>query len=163
MVFPVAMAFAAATDLLTMTIPNRISIALVAAFAIAAVLSSVPLDVLLVQHVLVGLAALAVGIFMFSMGWMGGGDAKLLAAVSLWVGAEHIGPYLLDMSLLGGVLALAVLVYRTYVPAERLAIAPVWAVRLHRKGTGIPYGLAIAGAALIIFPSTQWFVPLSGL
>ena len=34
---------------------------------------------------------------------------------------------------------------------------PAWALRLHERGCGIPYGVAIAGAALLIYPSTPWF------
>jgi prepilin peptidase CpaA len=157
------MAFAGATDLLTMTIPNRISVALVVAFVIAALLSGMPLETLLLNHVLVGAAAFGTAILLWSLGGMGGGDAKLLSAVLLWIGYEHIGPYLLEMSILGGVLALAVLAYRIFVPSESLNVAPGWAVRLHAKGTGIPYGLAIAGAALLTFPSTPWFHTLAGL
>jgi prepilin peptidase CpaA len=163
LVFPIAMAFAGAMDLLTMKIPNRISVALVAAFLIAALLSGMPLETLLVDHVLVGAAAFGIALFLWSLNLMGGGDAKLLSAVALWMGYEHIGPYLLEMSILGGVLALAVLAYRIFVPSERLVIAPGWAVRLHAKGTGIPYGLAIAGAALMTFPSTPWFHTLAGI
>lgn len=161
LVFPAAMAFAGAMDLLTMTIPNRISLVLVAAFALAAAISGLPLDTLLINHVAVGAAMLVAGIAMFSLGWMGGGDAKLLAASALWLGYDHLMPFLVLVSLLGGVLALAILGYRRFVPmAAVIGTVPKWAERLHENGTGIPYGIAISGGALSMYPSTHWFTYL---
>ena len=154
LVFPVAMVFAAAMDVLTMTIPNRISLALLGVFLIAAPLAGLSLETMLV-HVGIGLGVLAVGIFLFAMGWLGGGDAKLLAAASLWIGLDNFVMYMAQVAVMGGVLALVILVYRG-MPISALPL-PEWALRLHRKGTGIPYGLAIAGAALHIYPQTAWF------
>ena len=154
LVFPVAMVFAGAFDLLTMTIPNRISLGLVAAFCIAAPLAGLPLEAIL-WHCAVGAGVLAAGIFLFTMGWIGGGDAKLLAAASLWIGFDNFVMYLAQVAVLGGVLALAIIAYRR-LPIRALPL-PEWALRLHRQGTGIPYGLAIAGAALKIYPQTAWF------
>jgi prepilin peptidase CpaA len=156
MLFPIAMAFGGAMDLLTMTIPNRLSLLLIAGFAVAAAFAGMPLATV-GNHVLAGLLLLAVGIFMFSMGWLGGGDAKLLAAAALWIGFDGLPVYLLQVSMLGGVLALLILTYRG-------AILPVWimrqewAMRLHDRQGGIPYGVALAGAALWIYPSTPWFL-----
>ena len=154
LVFPVAMAFAGAMDLLTMTIPNRISLALLAAFLVAAPLTGMPVSVFL-SHVAVGTAVLAAGIAMFAFGWMGGGDAKLLAAAALWIGFDNLAMYLAQVAILGGVLAILLLAYRRF-PMDGWPL-PGWALRLHGQGTGIPYGLAIAGAALKIYPETAWF------
>jgi prepilin peptidase CpaA len=159
LIFPIAMAFAAAMDLLTMTIPNRISLVLIAAFAAAVPFADVTWADLALKHVGIGAAVLAVGIGLFSLGWMGGGDVKLMASAALWLGYDHLGTFLFGVSLLGGLLALAVLVYRRYVP-EALVASSVWAARLHKQGGGIPYGIAIAGAALAVYPSTQWFVSM---
>src|SRR5258707_1222703 len=71
LLFPALMAFAAASDLFTMTISNRVSLALAAGFLILAVLSGMgPYDILL--HVGAGAAVLAVAFFCFAMGWVGG-------------------------------------------------------------------------------------------
>ena len=161
LVFPAAMAFAGAMDLLTMTIPNRISLALVAAFALLAPFSGIDWQVLLINHVGVGLAVLAAGILLFSLGWMGGGDAKLLAAAALWLGSDHMMNFMFGVSVLGGVLSLVILGYRYYIPAAAV-VSPPWAVRLHTQGTGIPYGIAISGAALAVYPATQWFHAIIG-
>ena len=160
LVFPVAMAFAAANDLLTMTIPNRISIALVAAFLLVAPLHHLS-GAEFLQHLAAGGIVLLAGIAMFAFGWMGGGDAKLLAATSLWFGLDGLAPYLSQVATLGGFLAVAILLYRQYVPVGALP-GPAWALRLHAKGSGIPYGLAIAAAALIMYPHTKGFAVLAG-
>lgn len=156
LVFPAAMALAGAMDLLTMTIPNRISLVLVAVFALVAPMAGIGWQTILLNHVAVSLVVLAAGITLFSLGWMGGGDAKLLASASLWLGYNHMMDFMFGVSLFGGLLALAVLAYRQWVPAAAVISQP-WAVRLHTSGTGIPYGIAISGAALAVYPSTQWF------
>lgn len=158
LVFPFAMAFAAATDLLTMTIPNRLSLGLCAAFLLVAPAAGLAWQDML-THLAAGALMLLVGIAMFSMGWVGGGDAKLLAAASLWLGFEPMVLFLGYVAIFGGVLAVAILAYRS-VPAGALPL-PSWALRLHAKGAGMPYGVAIAAGALTIYPSTKWFAALA--
>ncbi|MFN3745142.1 MAG: prepilin peptidase [Hyphomicrobiaceae bacterium] len=156
LVFPAAMAFAGAMDLLTMTIPNRVSIVLVAAFAVAAAVMGIGWWAL-ASHVGAGLLMLAIGIGMFALGWLGGGDAKLLAATALWLGFDHLLPYLLLTAVAGGALALAILFYRRMLPPLWLT-RQNWAMNLHGAKAGIPYGIALAAAGLHIFPSTAWFM-----
>lgn len=153
-VFPFAMAFAAATDLLTMTIPNRLSLGLCAAFLLVAPIAGLSWQEIL-SHLAAGSAMLLVGILLFSLGWVGGGDAKLLAAASLWLGFEPMVLFLAYVAVFGGALAVAILAYRS-MPAGALPL-PGWAMRLHGKGEGMPYGVAIAAGALVIYPSTKWF------
>lgn len=160
LVFPAAMAFAGAMDLLTMTIPNRISIVLVAAFAVAAAMMGIGWWAL-ASHVGAGLLMLVIGIGMFALGWLGGGDAKLLAAAALWLGFEHLLPYLLLVAIAGGALSIAILAYRRMAPPLWLARQD-WAMKLHGAKAGIPYGIAIAAAGLHVFPSTIWFL-LAGI
>ena len=158
-VFPFAMAFAAATDLLTMTIPNRLSIALSAAFLLIAPLAGLSWQDLL-SHVAAGSLMLLAGIVLFSLGWMGGGDGKLLAVASLWLGFEPMTLFLVYVAVLGGALALLIMAYRKW-PAGALPL-PNWALRLHAKGEGMPYGIAIAAGALAVYPSTQVYAALEG-
>lgn len=159
LVFPIAMAFAAAMDLLTMTIPNRISLVLIATFIVAIPLSDITWADIALKHVAVAAAVLTVGIALFSFGLMGGGDVKLMASASLWLGYDHFGSFAFGVSALGGILAIAILIYRGTVPEAAIAQME-WAARLHKKGSGIPYGIAIAGAALAVYPSTQWYISL---
>jgi prepilin peptidase CpaA len=160
LVFPAAMAFAAAMDLFTMTIPNRVSLALLATFVLAAPLSGMAWTTFL-SHFGAGALMLVVGIVMFSRGWLGGGDAKLMAAATLWLGFENLLPFMFWAVLLGGVLAVVILVYRSLVPPLWVANQS-WALRLHDNREGIPYGVALAGAGLLIYPSMQWVAGLTG-
>ena len=134
LVFPVAMAFAAANDLFTMKIPNKISILLVAAFALAALYIAMPVETVL-MHVGIGLLVLAVGFVLFSMNLLGGGDAKLMAAGALWMGPEHALFYVAYVTIFGGFLSVAILAYRKLVPA-RVTSLPTWATKLHAKEPG---------------------------
>lgn len=154
LVFPAIMAFAGAMDLLTMTIPNRISVALVAAFFLVAVLIGLPGETIL-MHIAAGLIVLAAAFVLFALGGFGGGDAKLLAAGALWIGLDSLISYLVGVTIFGGVLALAILFYRR-APADALPL-PQWAFRLHMAKSGIPYGIAIAASAMYVYPKTPWF------
>ncbi|MGC4064092.1 MAG: prepilin peptidase [Polyangiaceae bacterium] len=160
MVFPVAMAFAGAMDFFTMTIPNRVSLALIGVFVVAALLVGMPL-MTIADHVGAGALFLVVGIAMFSLRWCGGGDAKLLAAAALWLGFGNMMPYLLMVAIMGGVLALALLFFRATLPPVWM-VRQEWAMRLHDRNGGIPYGIALAGAGLWVYPSTSWFTVLAG-
>jgi len=159
LVFPALMIFAAMMDLFTMTIPNRISIILIAGFILAAPLTGMEWEQFLV-HLATGVAVLFIGIMMFAFGLLGGGDAKLLAAASLWIGLGELGQYMIAVSVLGGLLALVIFLYRGTLPPGWL-LGQQWALRLHNKKEGIPYGLALTGAALWVFPSTAWFTAVS--
>lgn len=154
LLFPALMAFAAASDLLTMTISNRVSLALAAGFVVTAVLSGMGLsDILL--HLAAGGALLVVAFGCFACGWIGGGDAKVAAAAALWFGFGHLLNYLLYASLFGGALTLLLLQFRQWPLPYMLAGQP-WLARLHAKETGIPYGIALAIGALMIYPETDW-------
>lgn len=157
--FPIAMAFAAANDLFTMTIPNRISLALIATFAAAAAYAGLPLEQV-AGHLGVGIAALVAGFTLFAFNLLGGGDAKLLAAGALWIGADFAIPFIAYVTIFGGILSVIILAYRRFVPAHALSL-PGWAMRLHTAGGGIPYGIAIAAAGLAVYPSTPLFLALN--
>lgn len=156
-VFPVAMILAALSDLKSLTIPNRISLVLLAAFAILAPVAGMPLEQI-GMHVAAFALVLSVGIAFFAFGWFGGGDAKLLAAGALWVGFDQLLPFIFYTTAFGGVLILAIVLYRQLVPAESVAARGVeWATRLHKHDGGVPYGIAIASSALTVFPATALF------
>jgi prepilin peptidase CpaA len=159
LMFPAAMALAGAMDLLTMTIPNRITLGLAIGFVVAAFWAQLGLQEL-ASHLGAGLLMLGVGILMFSRGWFGGGDAKLLAAAALWFGFEGLLQYLLLVSISGGVLVLAILAYRNMPPTLWMHRHD-WAMRLHARASGIPYGIALAAAGLWLYPSTPWLASLA--
>lgn len=155
LLFPLIMIFAAVLDVLTMRIANRVSLALIAAFVGAALIAGIPLQVMLL-HFGVGFAVLLATMVLFQFRLFGGGDAKLLAAASTWIGYQQLFPFLIWVTIFGGVLAVVMLAYRS-VPASALPL-PAWALRLHKRGEGIPYGVAIAAGALVVYPTT--IIPL---
>jgi prepilin peptidase CpaA len=147
-------------DIFTMTIPNRISIVLLLAFfPLAAMAGLSPADV--GQHLGAGALLLAIGAALFFAGYFGGGDAKLMAAIGLWVGLDNLVAYGLYIALAGGVLATVFSSARS-VPLPRVFLGEAWALRLHREDGGIPYGIALAAGALLVYPQTVWFERISG-
>ncbi len=152
--FPILMVVAAMTDLTTYTIPNWISLALIGAFLALAVAVGMPLSGF-GGHLAVGAAALVAGMGMFAAGWVGGGDAKLLAAACLWLGWPTTQGFLLDTAVAGGVLALVLLVARKDFVRACVPHRLGWMNRLATPGEPAPYGVAIAVGALAAFPSSE--------
>ena len=160
LLFPALMAFAASSDLFTMTISNKVSLALAAGFLVLALaIGMSPAQI--GMHFAAAVAVLVVAFLFFTRGWVGGGDAKLAAAISLWFGFGHLLQYLLDAALLGGGLTLLLLNFRL-VPLPPSFERWPWVARLHEKKGGVPYGIALAAAALIVYPDTIWMKPLGG-
>ena len=154
LLFPALMAFAAASDLFTMTISNRVSLALVAGFfALALAGGMAPYEVL--GHVGAGALVLVGAFTCFAMGWVGGGDAKVAASVALWFGFAQLMNFLLYASLFGGALTILLIQFRQW-PLPSLLAGQAWLNRLHDKQSGIPYGIALAIGALIVYPQTEW-------
>jgi len=152
--FPAMMAFAASSDLFTMTIANRVSLILAEGFVLLAVLTGMSPAVIL-SHVEAAALVLVVVFVFFSRGWIGGGDAKLAAATTLWMGFAHLTVYLFYASLFGGALTLMIIQFRT-IPLPKVFVGHEWAERLHRSDSGVPYGIALAAAALVVYPHTEW-------
>jgi prepilin peptidase CpaA len=160
-IFPALMAYAAVSDLLTMTIPNKVSLALVVSFTAFAVLSGLAWDVVL-MHVAAGALVLTICFAMFAFGWIGGGDAKLAAATALWLGFHTLMEYLLISTIAGGLLTLAILSLRGW-PLPSFALRWTWLSRLHDRACGVPYGIALAGAALVVYPHSPIWGAVLGL
>jgi prepilin peptidase CpaA len=155
LLFPACMAMAASSDLLTMRISNRLVLFLVAGFCLVAIVINLPLQQF-AMHVACALVVLAVGFTLFALRWIGGGDAKLAAATTLWLGFGLTLPYLVYAALLGGVLTLAILALR------RLPLTPFlaryrWLERLHDNKSGVPYGIALAVAGLMTYTNSAIF------
>ena len=159
-VFPVLMAFAASSDLLTMTISNRISIALVASFLGMALALQMPWQVF-ADHVSCGGVILAITFALYCRGWIGGGDAKLAAATAVWLGWAHIMDYGIVASAFGGILTISILLLRKW-PLPQWLARRQWVARLHENGNGVPYGIALAAAGLFIYPDTQIWLRVIG-
>jgi prepilin peptidase CpaA len=160
LLFPALMAFAASSDLFTMTISNRLSLALVGGFFVLALVTGMSLTAIGWHLAAAGLV-LACAFVFFWRGWIGGGDAKLAAATALWFGFEHLVDFMIYAALLGGVLTVLLLQFRKLPLPGVLARQP-WIQRLHDKSGGVPYGIALAAAAMLIYPHTIW-MPAAGL
>jgi prepilin peptidase CpaA len=154
LLFPALMAFAASSDLLTMTISNRLSLALAGGFFLLAIATGMSMPTI-GMHLAAAAVVLTVCFGFFSQGWIGGGDAKLAAATALWFGFDFLLDYVIYASLFGGVLTLLLIQFRKF-PLPAVLARQAWIVRLHERGEGIPYGIALAASALVVYPHTGW-------
>jgi len=157
---------AAISDIRKYIIPNSISVALIAAFAIAFALSGLGWDVLL-NHLLAGFGMLVIGLIMWHpdyTGYLGGGDVKLLTAAAFWLGWPLFGHALVYITLCGGLLAIGFLVARLIVrwyPRISLTIKPLAKLAATEK-PALPYGVAIAVGAVYVFPQSSLFQAIVG-
>ncbi len=140
-----AVLYAALSDIRAYRIPNWTSALAALSFLPYALTTGADASVC-AWHAGTGGAALLVGFALFAFGTFGGGDAKLLAAVSLWAGPRHELIVLFVIAVAGGVLALAILLFRRFPLAKRLS---GWK-QMHSGEKGIPYGVAIAVGAVAL-------------
>jgi prepilin peptidase CpaA len=151
-VFPLCMAMAACSDLLTMTIPNRVSVVLIASFVAIAPLAGLPLQEIL-MHLGAGAIVFAFCFALFAFNVMGGGDAKILTASAVWFGFNNsLLLYVAYVSVLGGFLSILILTIRAKYDLLVVSRIPVPQTMLHAKK--VPYGVAIGAAAFLAFPSS---------
>jgi prepilin peptidase CpaA len=146
------------TDASRFIIPNWLVLTVVALYAVSAFTLPIP-DRL--PAVAIGLATLVFGIFvLFQFKIMGGGDVKLLAATAFFAGKTSILPFLVGVGLLGGLVALVLLLLRPFVAYafSRLENPPK-IPRVLTTDEPVPYGIAIAIAFLMLL----WSGKLPGL
>jgi len=162
LLFPALVIVAALRDGVSMIIPNWISVALVVAYVPAVLVTGLPLAEAGLS-LAVGVGMLAVGVVMFALRWIGGGDAKLLAAAALWLGVSGLLPFLIWTALAGGALAVALLAARRMLAFTGFPLRqPPWIERLLAPEGDIPYGIAIAAGALAAFPDSPLMRALAG-
>ena len=159
-VLPALLVGAAVWDLASFTIPNVLPAAmglLFVVFVAVVFLSGNEVTFATIGlHGASGLIALVAGMVMFALGWVGGGDAKLYAVASLWLGWNMLLEYTLIASLLGGALTIALLALRR-VPLPAMLHGQTWLLRLADRQSGVPYGIALAVAALAMLPHSELF------
>ncbi len=149
LLLPMLVGLAAASDLAQRKIPNAVTFALASSF----ILVAVPLGLNfanIASHCLCAIAVLAFTLPLYARSLLGAGDAKLLAAVALWFGFDHLTPLLVGVSLAGGVLALLQMTFRL---ASASHVEPTSALP-----SALPYAIAIAAGTLIAFPG--WAVSI---
>lgn len=146
LILPLLLVIAAMSDIATLTIPNWISGVLAASFFVLGLGFGMPVgDIVLALGV--GTALLIAGMVFFALGWIGGGDAKLIAATALWFGWPAVLNFIFLTMLSGGAATLAVLAFRRLrLPQEAMTLP--WVSRLHSTSEALPYGVAIAAGGL---------------
>lgn len=159
-VFPFSMIFAALSDVFTMTIGNRISLVLIATFMVVAPFIGLTWSDF-GMHMAAFALVLTVTFALFATGTMGGGDAKLLASTSLWMG---FGPPLLDYllwaTIIGGAFTLFLVFFRKSSFAVYAGEVPILRRMIDEKD--VPYGVALAIGGLIAFPESPAMVWVLG-
>lgn len=141
-------------DFFTLRIPNWLNAVIVLAFFPMALLTGLPFEIML-WHCLTAIVILVIGFGLFSGGFIGGGDAKLLAAAGLWFGWPAALPFVVFTAIAGGVLALAFQLWGM-LKFEQEVHEIGWAKRFLNIKADLPYGIAIAAGGIISFSGTWW-------
>jgi prepilin peptidase CpaA len=152
--FPLLLIVAAAGDVLSRRISNRLALLLALTFFPAAWATGMPLISILV-HAGAGLGLLSAGFILFSFGFVGGGDAKLLAAAGVWLGIDDLAPFLTMTVMAGGLLA-ATLLVRSVFPIALRHMAPGTLGGASAVKPTVPYGYAIAAGAILAISDSWW-------
>jgi prepilin peptidase CpaA len=159
-VLPVLLAAAAVSDLMTYRIPNVIPGVMMLLFVVFLIVLAFGGHAMswsdASPHLLAGALGLLTGMGLFALGWIGGGDAKFFAAALLWLGWDALLDYAIVASLLGGVLTVALIALRK-LPLPAFLVRQAWFARLSDHKEGVPYGIALALAALLVLPYTHVF------
>ena len=150
--FVLALLYAATTDASSMLITNKTVMVVLVAFALATPLAWDGWAVF-GEHMLIGLAFFVAGFVMFAVGGLGGGDAKLMAATGLWWTAGDAIPYVMWVTVFGGVLALFLMLGRNFMPASVTTHRMV--AKMFSEQKKMPYGLALTAGALVVLPGSD--------
>lgn len=138
--------YAAASDAVTLRIPNALILYFLVGYATTVALTG-PVWADVAASVAVAIAFLAGGAFLFARGWMGGGDAKLLAVSALWLGPAATPAFVLLTAMAGGLLSLVLITCRALGP-HRFTATSIAALRAPMDR--VPYGIAIAAGAIAV-------------
>lgn len=133
---------ACGTDLHRFEIPDSVSVATI---ALAVAFGFTQPDFPWIWHAAGFALMFAVGLGLFAVGWMGGGDIKLLVATAAWTGLKGLPEYLVGVTLAGGLLAITLLAGRA--AFARAGAAPDAMPGPLRPNAPLPYAIAIAGGA----------------
>ncbi|MBT1158363.1 prepilin peptidase [Aminobacter anthyllidis] len=156
-VFPFCMVFSAVSDTLSMTIANRVPLLLLGVFLVVAPLTGMAWTDIGI-HLAAGVLLLAVTFALFAFGGMGGGDAKLIAATGVWMGfGMPLMQYLLTSAVLGGLLTLAILYFRSSA-LSHITGQNMFLRNFSKDADGVPYGIALGLGGLVTFPASPLVV-----
>lgn len=154
-VFPAALIVAAINDVYEFKIPNWITAALALAYLPASLAVAAPPAIVL-EGVLLGVVTLLISFALYTVKFFGGGDAKLFAATTPWIGIAGLGVFLVNTAIAGMFVAFFLIAFRKTPPLPVYAQAP-WLMRLHQRKHDLPYGVAIAVGGLLSFQELPFF------
>lgn len=152
LLFAAPLMMAAYTDYSSMRIPNTVVLALMAAFFVSLPLHWQGIGVL-GEHLGMFASFLAVGFVFFALGWLGGGDAKLMAAIALWLGWQDAMMFIVYTTLFGAAIALFLMLSKRFAPVRLRTSA--FGMKIYQGDKDMPYGIALAAGALYVWPSSQ--------
>lgn len=154
--------YAALIDIETMTIPNWLN-GWMAFLFLPAVILAAPGWQVAGWHLIAGSIAFVITVCLFFGGVIGGGDAKMIPAVMLWLGPSAVMPFLMATAFIGGILTVLVVIIRMAIPEH---VTPGFGVATLKEGRGVPYGVAIAAGAFFAAPAspilTKFISQISG-
>ncbi|MEQ9437066.1 prepilin peptidase [Hyphomonas sp.] len=148
--------FAAMHDVNRLTIPNWLNLTLAGLFIPAAAVSGIPMEII-GGHLMVAALAFLVAFGLFAFNIFGGGDAKMIPAVMLWMGPNAGFTFVVVMALAGGACAVFILMVRRLMPA---AVLPGMIRAPFEENAGVPYGVAIAAGAFFAAPASPFLASL---
>jgi prepilin peptidase CpaA len=154
-VLPGLVIAAAIYDVTSFIIPNLLQMLLVLGFVIFAVAAHLSLSAV-AFHLLAALIGFGVGLALFALGYIGGGDAKLFVTLLLWLGLHDLIAFALFTAIFGGGVTLAILAMRRFALPGFL-LNQAWILRLHDPKGGIPYGVALACGLFTVLPQSEIF------
>jgi len=161
---PTLLIVAATSDVMSLRIPNWLTLLTALLFFPMALATQMPLPEF-GSHLLAGVILFAAGYIFFQLGWFGGGDAKLMAAAGLWFGTAKVVPFLALTALTGGILAMFLGLWSTLMMSWELEGEGFVLARLGGKlrqlKPNIPYGFALALGGILAFKDTWWVNGLS--
>jgi prepilin peptidase CpaA len=158
-ILPTLLIAAAASDVMSLRIPNWLTLLTAVVFFPMALASHMPWFEF-GSHVVAGLVLFFVGFAFFQLGIFGGGDAKLMAAAGLWFGTAKVLPFLCMTALAGGMLALCVALWSAFmvsweIDEDKWPFAEMGR-KLRALGPNVPYGFAFALGGILAFKDTWW-------
>lgn len=170
-ILPIIVFSSAITDIYSYTIPNSFSVILIVGFYIFALANPVFDWEMIGYHTLTGLSVLLLTFILFACNALGGGDAKLLAASSLWLGYYDTLLYLCFVAMCGGVFAIVLVIWRKtkpfkiyslFTPLRSLYYGPADTTDIAKPQYAIPYAVAIATGFFMVLPESMIFIKSFG-
>jgi prepilin peptidase CpaA len=155
---PALVIVAALTDVSAYRIPNWLTGSMTILFFPMAFASGMPLDVFS-WHLVTGFALFFAGYAIYAAGLWGGGDAKMMTAIGLWFGPDHIMSFLFFTAICGGIVAIVYAIWYHIVMSLSVHSSDAnlsYIQRFNKLCPNLPYGLALAVGAIMAFKQTWW-------